>query len=1031
MAGGHIAVLGALHGDGIGGDTAATATAGGGRLSEGNDHLDSGIVIVGGGDGYGQGDGIASRAAGQSVGHLTGGIHRPAVNRHSAGRALGGALGIGQRPGVSGHTGSADGRLAAGHGVLLAVGDILQRRGGSLGDLKLGAGRNDQLIVVGQERSIVLEFQRTLLDFIGSHILARISCQLAIKGRGLAGYFAGVGVGQRGIGRAELLALAGVGRDGQRGRGDAGIGDGQLLGGCQRIVAGGDGSRGKGDGVCISNIGAVVNSGAVDGEGIRTAEGGCLHTHGNAAGGSAVIDLGGGATGLFQIAAVQHLGGDGQHSSLAADVGAVLVGGCYSVGARGLGQTCCCIQRAGTAGFDGIGIGPVTARTGSNRVVKRSIFVLLPRAIIGQRAVLEVDLAADIGLFLHFDFQLMLGSVNDLAGGHQLEGACGSVRSNLKGHDIIVGSRDLIAHAGVLSRIKTPGYIVLLLVAVLVIDCGRVVFQPLAAGADNGGNGSLAALCGDPHDADRCRILVDGHSLGSGESAGRGRNGHSASICLIRNGQLTVVDGHTRIVGDAPCDRLPGHLFAVLIEHFGSIGRIRTLRCAGFSHRRNSHAICRTLDGQRSRHTGSACDIEGDLIGFQRTTRGIQLYCARLSIVGHGNAAVGGDKRHARNGCGFHRPCHTDSGHCRAILVIDRVAAFAAGGRAAGWYGNVGSLGGGGGNDGLRSRGVLGDGHSLGIGISLGGGSLNPERAGLGFVGDLQGAAVQAHALGNGGSGDFPIDRHRAAGAVIINTRDSKRPLVGRRGIGRCRGDSQLQRRVGNNVDPTQRRSTGLGVSLGEGQHGVVDAGDGVVTADGVIQRFGEGLAGFGRQGDSGVVELLGLGGGRGGDRFAAGVGALKPLHLGDGIGCAGINGAVEVQRLTLDWGINRGGHAGDGRLGDGDGCGCNIAVMRGLSHNITIGACCGPQGDSSGSPLCDLAHNGHQDYFTSRIIQASSACCTSGYKCLCSGGVVKVGKNTIIKHTLKINEFSVFVVIKGRISLFRFLRQRQAGAGV
>ena len=345
VAGGHIAVLGALHGDGIGGDTAA-ATAGGGRLSEGNDHLDSGIVIVGGADGYGQGDGIASRAAGQSVGHLTGGIHRPAVNRHSAGRALGGALGIGQRPGVSGHTGSADGRLAAGHGVLLAVGDILQRRGGSLGDLKLGAGRNDQLIVVGQERSIVLEFQRTLLDFIGSHILARISCQLAIKGRGLAGYFAGVGVGQRRIGRAELLALAGVGRDGQRGRGDAGIGDGQLLGGCQRIVAGGDGSRGKGDGVCISNIGAVVHSGAGDGESIRTVEGGCLHAHGDAAVGIAVIDLGGGAAGLFQIAAVQHLGGDGQHSNLAADVGTVLVGGCYSVGARGLGQICC-IQRAG------------------------------------------------------------------------------------------------------------------------------------------------------------------------------------------------------------------------------------------------------------------------------------------------------------------------------------------------------------------------------------------------------------------------------------------------------------------------------------------------------------------------------------------------------------------------------------------------------------------------------------------------------------------------------------------------------------
>ena len=91
---------------------------------------------------------------------------------------------------------------------------------GSLGDLKLHSGRNHlQRVVVGLEAGAVIvhHCQRAQRDVVLTHILARISAQRTIEGWGFAGYFAGVGVGQRGIGRAELLALAALGRDGQRG----------------------------------------------------------------------------------------------------------------------------------------------------------------------------------------------------------------------------------------------------------------------------------------------------------------------------------------------------------------------------------------------------------------------------------------------------------------------------------------------------------------------------------------------------------------------------------------------------------------------------------------------------------------------------------------------------------------------------------------------------------------------------------------------------------------------------------------------
>ena len=153
-----------------------------------------------------------------------------------------------------------------------------------------------------------------------------------------------------------------------------------------------------------------------------------------------------------------------------------------------------------------------------------------------------------------------------------------------------------------------------------------------------------------------------------------------------------------------------------------------------------------------------------------------------------------------------------------ARKFYDLVAAIAAGVRAAVWYGNVGSCGRSRGNDGARSRGGLFDGHSLDIGMApLDGGSLNRERAGLGLVGngELAGRFIDAHALGLGSSRNFPIDRHCCGGrAVIINTCDLKRPLVGRRGIGRCRGDSHLHRRGDIDVDILQ----GLIAGLGEGR---------------------------------------------------------------------------------------------------------------------------------------------------------------------------------------------------------------------
>ena len=84
-----------------------------------------------------------------------------------------------------------------------------------------------------------------------------------------------------------------------------------------------------------------------------------------------------------------------------------------------------------------------------------------------------------------------------------------------------------------------------------------------------------------------------------------------------------------------------------------------------------------------------------------------------------------------------------------------------------------------------------------------------------------------------------------------------------------------------------------------------------------VVQGLGKTLAGFRRQGDLGSVDLIGCR--RAGHGRAGGGVALVPIHCA-GVGRCATQINCGVQRHTLDRGINRGGHAGDGRCKKGDG---------------------------------------------------------------------------------------------------------------
>ena len=110
---------------------------------------------------------------------------------------------------------------------------------GSLGDLKGNHCRvQHQVVVGGLKGTAVLGFQASLCDVVLTHILARFSAQRTIEDRGFAGYFAGVGVGQRGIRVAEGLALTAVGLNRQVAHRDVRCCRGLITAGGQLVVAG-------------------------------------------------------------------------------------------------------------------------------------------------------------------------------------------------------------------------------------------------------------------------------------------------------------------------------------------------------------------------------------------------------------------------------------------------------------------------------------------------------------------------------------------------------------------------------------------------------------------------------------------------------------------------------------------------------------------------------------------------------------------------------------------------------------------------
>ena len=150
-----------------------------------------------------------------------------------------------------------------------------------------------------------------------------------------------VGCRGRGHGQRSLCSL-----------GDGGPGDRQHLGACQRIVAGGDGSGGKDNLLCLIDIGAVVCQRAADSEGIAAHQRIGLHRNGEAAGGIGigVIDLGDRA-GIDQIILRQRLGCDGEIRRAGADLDVSLILHLHGVVARVGGNGCAEI----VAALSGIG----------------------------------------------------------------------------------------------------------------------------------------------------------------------------------------------------------------------------------------------------------------------------------------------------------------------------------------------------------------------------------------------------------------------------------------------------------------------------------------------------------------------------------------------------------------------------------------------------------------------------------------------------------------------------------------------------
>ena len=282
---------------------------------EGNDHIDGGICIVVGADGHGQGDGITSHTAGEGVGHLSGGIHSPAVNRHRTGLALG-ALGVGQCACVSGHH-RADCLLAGGRGELLADRDICQREGSCLGDVHHDGGDAGGLFL----QPVVVLISAAQRNAGDGNCLAVACIGIGHRTLGVGQVnshsIAGNNAGDRAAGESNLKVILCIGAVGGSNAGngnflcrDLRVGNIQHLGNCQPIVAGGDGSRGKGDLIRLVDIGAIVFQRAGDSEGVAAYQRAGLHRNGKTSGRAvaAIVGLGDRA-GVDQIRLGQRLGG--------------------------------------------------------------------------------------------------------------------------------------------------------------------------------------------------------------------------------------------------------------------------------------------------------------------------------------------------------------------------------------------------------------------------------------------------------------------------------------------------------------------------------------------------------------------------------------------------------------------------------------------------------------------------------------------------------------------------------------------------
>ena len=174
---------------------------------------------------------------------------------------------------------------------------------------------------------------------------------------------------------------------------------------------------------------------------------------------------------------------------------------------------------------------------------------------------------------------------------------------------------------------------------------------------------------------------------------------------------------------------------------------------------------------------------------------------------------------------------------------------------------------------------------------------------------------------------------HIFSAAIIVRSSDHHSRLVEllTRGISRMR--------AGLNGNAGQGLLGCGGECLGEYDGSCVRADLGIASGSG--HALCEALAGVCRQSNLGSINLISLG--LAADSRTGGGIALIPLHRA-GIGRRATHINRGVQRLALDWRINRSGHAGNRRLGDGDGSSSDApgagsigAVVSGLITEVVL----------------------------------------------------------------------------------------------